>query len=76
MAQKISSAFENKGYNLSAETETNQIFAVLPNSLIEELSKDFAFYVWQKKDNDLSVVRMVTSWATVEEKVDELIASI
>lgn len=73
MAQKISDAIVEKGYELSAETESNQIFAIFPNSLIEKLSESFAFYVWEKKDDKHSVVRLVTSWAVDEEKVDAFI---
>ena len=73
MSQKISKAIVKKGYELFAETESNQIFAVLPNILIEKLSEEFAFYIWQKKDEEHSVVRLVTSWATNEQKVDGFI---
>jgi len=73
MAQKISEAIVTKGYELDAETESNQIFAIVPNSLIEMLSEAFAFYVWEKKDEAHSVVRLVTSWAVNEEKVDAFI---
>lgn len=76
MSLKISHAIVEKGYELAAETESNQIFAVFPNDLIEKLSEEFAFYIWQKKDGDHSVVRLVTSWATSEQKVDEFIARI
>ena len=62
-----------KGYALSAETETNQIFAVLSNELNNKLSDRFAFYVWEKKDKNHSVVRLVTSWATDEKEIDAFI---
>jgi len=76
MSQKISEAIVDKGYELAAETESNQIFAILPDTLIEELSEAFGFYTWQKKDEDHSVVRLVTSWATNEQKVDAFIDGI
>lgn len=76
LAQKISEALLKKGYELAAETESNQIFAVLPNTLIEKLSEAFIFYIWEKKDEAHSVVRLVTSWATDEKKVDDFIGRI
>ena len=73
LAQRISNAVLNKGFTLSAETESNQIFPVLPNSLIELLSQRFEFYIWKAIDADNSIVRLVTSWATEEAKVSELV---
>ena len=73
LSKKLSHAIVKKGYALSAETETNQIFAILPNNLIDKLTDKFAFYVWEKKDENHSVVRLVTSWATEEKKVDKFI---
>ncbi len=48
--------------------ETNQIFVKLPTKLIEELHKDFHFYVYQPKEN---IVRFVTSFDTKESDVDK-----
>ncbi len=73
LAKKISEALDAKGYTLVTHTQTNQIFAVLPNKKIEALKESFDFYVWEKYDQDSSVVRMVTSWATNEEEVDRFI---
>jgi threonine aldolase len=48
---------------------SNQIFPILPNALITELEKHYAFHVWEKVDTDHSAIRLVTSWATKEEEV-------
>lgn len=76
LALKISDAFEKKAYKLLDKTQTNQIFLILPNSLISKLEEKFSFYVWSRYDEEHSVVRMVTSWTTDENKVEELISSI
>jgi len=76
MAQKLSEAIVRKGYSLTAETESNQIFAILPNNLINELSRAFDFYVWQKIDSEYSEIRFVTSWATDEQEIDRLIGMV
>ncbi len=76
MARKISAAIVEKGYALSAETETNLIFPVLPNHLIDQLNEKFGFYVWGIKDEEHSIVRLVTSWATDEEMVDKFIENL
>lgn len=69
MAQSISVNFENLGYRLAAETETNQVFVVLPQPLVRKLQDRFRFYIWEQLDDGNSVVRFVTSWATDELEV-------
>ncbi|CAM1504909.1 Fc.00g025000.m01.CDS01 [Cosmosporella sp. VM-42] len=63
-ADKLSRAIVGAGYTLRAETETNQIFAILPSSLIERLQQDFSFYIWESIDGQYGVVRLLTTWAT------------
>lgn len=76
MATKLSEAFINNGYKMKADSVTNQIFPILPNKLIEKLEAKFEFYKWEKLDNEYTVLRLVTSWATKKEKVDEFISEI
>jgi threonine aldolase len=76
MAQKLSDAITKCGYTLTAPTESNQIFPILPDKLIESLKERYDFYLWGKADDQHSVVRMVTSWATDEKQVDALIHEI
>lgn len=73
MADKMRTAFKEKGYNFFIETVTNQIFIVLENKKLEELSKEVATGFWERVDNDHTVVRFASSWATTEEDVDKLI---
>ncbi len=76
LALHISEAFIKKGYRLLDITQTNQIFLILPDSLIHKLEEKFSFYVWEKYDEEHSIVRMVTSWTSDESKIEELIKSI
>lgn len=76
LAQKLAKAVGDNGYALAADTESNQIFPVLPNILIEHLQQQFAFYVWEKLDDQQSVIRLVTSWATDETQVDAFIEAL
>ena len=73
MAQKLADGILAKGFQLSSEIESNQIFPILPNPVIEKLEEKFVFYRWLKVDEGNTVVRLVTSWATDEAKVDEFI---
>ncbi|WP_066436041.1 threonine aldolase family protein [Chryseobacterium sp. CCH4-E10] len=72
-AMKIKKALKERGAKFLSDTYTNQIFPILSNSLIEKLSEKFEFYVWKKIDDDFSAIRIITSWNTTDEPVDEFI---
>lgn len=76
MAEKLAKGVSEKGYTFLTEPSSNQIFPILPNSIIEKLQQDFEFYIWQKIDEQNSAIRLVTSWTTLEEQVDNFIKSI
>lgn len=73
MALKLANGIKDSGYSFFSEPETNQIFPILPNSIIEKLKKDFNFYTWSKFSDKNSVIRLVCSWTTNEKAVDEFI---
>lgn len=73
MAQKLQDAMEACGLPFFIKTTTNQIFPILPNMLIEELQKEYAFQVWEAMDETHTAMRFVTSWATEEKEVDRFI---
>lgn len=76
MAMKLSAAIKENGYAMLTESTTNQIFPILPNALIEQLSNHYHFYIWKKIDEHFSAIRLITSWATKESKVDEFISKL
>lgn len=76
LAMRIKKALQEKDYQFLIESPTNQQFPILPNDLIEELSKDFLFSMWEKVDEDHTCIRICTSWATKPENVDKLIAKL
>lgn len=75
-AMRIRDAFRNRGYGFLVDSPSNQQFPVVDNATLERLSGDFLFSFWQKVDEDHSAVRFCTSWATMPEAVDALIAAI
>lgn len=72
-ADRMRQAFREKGYKFFMETITNQIFIVLENSKMQELKKQVSFGFWEKYDDNHTVVRFASSWATTDEAVDKLI---
>ena len=75
-AQRMAEALAETGAAFLISSPTNQIFPVLPNEIIEELSRRFDFYVWAKVSASHSAVRLVTSWATRPEAVENFIAEL
>jgi len=76
VAEKIAEAFKVRGFNFFIPPQSNQIFPILPNALVEKLHEKFDFYTWYKVDENHSAIRIVTSWATKEENVEKLIECI
>lgn len=73
MAARISHAIKAAGYELVAETETNQVFAIVPLPVMERLQQHFTFFVWDRLKNgreEKAVIRLVTSWATDAAQVE------
>jgi threonine aldolase len=76
MALKLSRGIEKMGFQFLSRSSTNQIFPILSQNVINHLEKKYGFYVWEKISDQLSAIRLVTSWATKEEAVDSFIADL
>ncbi|MBE5770819.1 MAG: low specificity L-threonine aldolase [Clostridiales bacterium] len=72
MAQYMKKGIAQRGYQFHLDSPTNQQFVVLDNEKMKKLEKQVRFSFWEKVDDDHSVVRFATSWATRKEDVDEL----
>ncbi|MBQ3519834.1 MAG: aminotransferase class I/II-fold pyridoxal phosphate-dependent enzyme [Clostridia bacterium] len=72
-AEKVRKDLKEKGYEIFIETVTNQIFIVLENTRLKELSEKVCFGFWEKKDDNHTVMRIATSWATTDEDVEGLL---
>lgn len=73
-AMRIRHALEAKGVALKFPSTTNQQFPILPDSVIRRLSDKYIFSFTEHETPDMSEVRICTSWATLPENVDRLIA--
>ncbi len=76
MSMKMADAIRENGFSFLTNSTTNQLFPILPNELIAELSEKYLFYVWKKTNEKLSAIRLITSWATNESEVNEFIKDI
>lgn len=72
-AMKIKSALLKKEIPFLSDTYTNQIFPIVNHKLIDVLSEKFEFYIWKNIDENSSAIRLITSWNTNEQAVDDFI---
>ena len=73
LAEKLRKAIRDIGIPFYQQNNTNQIFVILKDCQLERLSKEFMLSFTERYDENHSVMRICTSWATTEENTDKLI---
>ena len=76
IAMRLRRAFEERGYPMLFDSYTNQQYPILPDEVLKQLEKDFAFSYWCRVDEAHSAVRVCTCWATTEGAADALIRAL
>ena len=76
LADKLRDTLVSNGYTIPVKSRTNQVFTILPNTLLAALGKEFSFSPWGKVDDLHTMVRFCTSWATEESSLDSLCQAI
>lgn len=76
MAEKLRDGLSEMGVEFYSDSQTNQIFPVLPTSIVKELEKEFFFYEWTPEKNGMIPIRLVTGWGTQEDEVDTFLSAI
>jgi len=71
-AAQIRKLLLDKNCALPVLNSTNQVFAVLPDRILDDLSNDFLFCEWCRTDKDHRMVRFCTSWSTAQSDVNAL----
>ncbi|MGX7111346.1 threonine aldolase family protein [Gemella cuniculi] len=73
MAELLKETLKEKGYKFFLDSPTNQQFVVIKNEAAKELEKKMKFAYWEKYDNNNTIIRFVTDWATQKEDIEKLI---
>ena len=76
LAQQLRNALSALWVPVLVASPTNQLFPILPDSVLKALSADFSFSYQSRIDASHSCVRICTSWATTEENVSALIEAL
>lgn len=73
MAKLLKQGLLEIGYQFYVDSVTNQQFVIVPDKKLKELDGKYGYEYQMRYDENSSVVRFCTSWATKEENVLKLI---
>lgn len=74
LAKKLANALAGiKGITVTQKVEANGVFAIFPAEIIEPLQKEYPFYVWNERTNE---VRLMCSWDTTEGEIEAFISKV
>ncbi len=76
MADQIRDTLDSLKVPYLVSGVSNQIFPILPDSVLKELAKSYVFCEQERVDETHRAVRFCTSWATKEESVQALCADL
>jgi threonine aldolase len=62
-----------EGIRVTQRIDANGVFAIMPVHIIEPLQKEYPFYVWNEKTNE---VRLMCSWDSTEDEVKNFISKV
>ena len=72
MARELRRICAEKGYKTYLDSPTNQQFFILENEKCASLAKHVRFSEWERPDEQHTVIRLATSWATTKEDLAAL----
>ncbi len=73
MAELLKAGLKKYGYQFYANSPTNQQFVIVSDAKLEQLKDKYAYEYQMRYDENNSVVRFCTSWATKEENIRALL---
>ncbi len=72
LAEKLYNELKQLGINFLLEQETNQIFPIFKNDVVEKLKNQISFEIWSV-EKEFTSIRFVTSFLTTEEDIKQTI---
>lgn len=75
-ADKLRTGIAAHGFRFASNASINMLFPILPDAVIRQLRMQYGFHEWGRIDATSSAVRLVTSWATPESRVDDFLVGL
>jgi threonine aldolase len=72
MARRMRELLQARHYPFYIDSPTNQQFVILPNDEVARLERQVQFTHWGPYDENHTICRFVTSWATTDEDLQTL----
>ena len=76
MADILRSALTEAGLTMQVKSPTNQLFPIVPDTLLAKIREKYAVTYMNRVDESRSCIRLCTSWATREEDVKAFCADL
>lgn len=76
MADLLRKGLNSQEIEFICESQTNQLFPILPAALVKKLEEDFSFYEWAPEHDGMIPIRLVTGWGTKEDEVNAFLEMI
>ena len=72
-AKLLADGMAELGIPMLIDSPSNQLFPVLPNTVVKQLEEQVSFEYWSAVDDTHSCIRFVTAWHTTKEEVEALL---
>ena len=72
MAMSLKVGLKNLNIKFAFDSSTNQQFIVLDNRIVQALTENYDFEIWEK-NKETTTIRLVTSWATSQDAIDSFL---
>ena len=73
LARSLTAGLRTLGVPLLVDSPSNQVFPILPDAVVAALAEDFTFEVQQPMGDGRTCIRLVTSWASEQDHVEEFL---
>ncbi len=73
LSARMKQGFLEKGWELYVDSNTNQQFPIIPNDILKKIGEKYSYCIFEKREDNTTVARFCTSWATKECQVDEFL---
>lgn len=76
LAERLTDGLSAMNVPFLAQSPSNQVFPIFPNSVVAQLEKEFTFEVQERIDDEHTCIRFVTAWSSTDEDVTALLDAI